>query len=113
MSAQHSPLGKARSFVVICCLILVIGIIAYAYLTDTNDKMLEKETIEQNLETYRNRDLGYTYVSSYVKKYGIGNINSYKLNSIENQLETDFYKALPSEYVRMILRICPSRNGMP
>ena len=98
MSAQHSPLGKARSFVVICCLILVIGIIAYAYLTDTNDKMLEKETIEENLETYRNRDLGYTYVSSYVKKYGIGNINSYKLNSIENRLETDFYKALPSEY---------------
>ena len=98
MAMHHSPLSKVRSFVVICCLVLIIGIIAYAYLTDTNDTVISREEIESNLENNANRDLGYTYISSYLKKFGIGNINSYKLNTIENQLESDFYKTLPAEY---------------
>ena len=98
MATHRSPLGKVRSFVIICCIILVIGIVAYAYFTDSNDSVLEREKIEENLALYQNCDLGYTYVSSYLKKYGIGNINSYKLNSVESHLETDFYKPMPNEY---------------
>ena len=98
MATHRSPLGKARSFVIICCIILVIGIVAYAYFTDSNDSVLEREKIEENLALYQNCDLGYTNVSSYLKKYGIGNINSYKLNSVESHLETDFYKPMPNEY---------------
>lgn len=98
MSANHSPLGKARLIVVICCLILIVGIVGYAFLNDANTSVVEKEKIQANIARYENQDFGYTYISSYVKKYGIGNLNSYKLNYVEDKLETDFYKELPSEY---------------
>lgn len=99
MARSHSPLGKARTVVILLCLILIVGIIAYAYLTDTNNSVLDKNKIESNLGDYENQDLGYKYISSYIKKYGIGNINSYKLNTIETHLEDEFYKELPEEHV--------------
>ena len=94
---SYSPLGKVRTAVIICCLILILSIFAYAYITNENDTVIGKEEIISNLESLGNEDYGYTYVSSYVKKYGISNINSYKINSIESQLEGDFFKELPEE----------------
>lgn len=89
---------QSRSFVIICCLILILGILAYAFITDTNTEVLSKEEIQTNIQAQEGKDLGYKYISSYLKKYGIGNINEYKLNIIEEQLETDFYQELPTEY---------------
>ena len=78
---------------------MIIGIIAYLYFADTtNPEILEKEQIEENLKTYAGQDLNYTYVSSYIKHYGIGNIQSSKINTVEKLLEVDFYKELPAEY---------------
>ena len=90
---------------------MIAGIIGYAILSDTNNEVLDKDQIQTNLENYGGEDLGYTYVSSYVKKYGIGNIDIYKLNYIETQLENDFYRELPSEYdypVRAVLNMIRS-----
>ena len=95
---KRSFLGRVRIAIILLCLILIAGIIGYAILSDTNNEVLDKDQIQTNLENYGGEDLGYTYVSSYVKKYGIGNIDIYKLNYIETQLENDFYRELPSEY---------------
>ena len=97
MSMHHSPLDKARSLVIFLCLVLIIGLVAYAYFTDNNNSVLTKEQIEENLNSDKTIDLGDSYVSSYIKKYGIGNINSHKINLIENYIESYFYKPLPSE----------------
>jgi len=94
-----SPLGKLRIAIIICCLILIIGIFGYAYLSDKNDSVIKKDDIISNVEKISDEDFGYTYVSSYAKRYGIGNLNTYKLNAIEDQLEKDFYKPLPEEKV--------------
>jgi carboxyl-terminal processing protease len=90
-------LGKIRTALIICCLVLIAGIFGYAYLTGNNKTVTDKETILANVETLGSEDYGYDYVSSYIKKLGIGNLNSYKINAIEQQLETDFYKELPTE----------------
>ena len=92
-----SPLRKLRVAVIICCLILIIGILGYAFLTNKETTVLAKNEITDNVQTLGGEDYGYTFVSSYLKKYGIGNINSYKMNAIESQLESDFYKELPEE----------------
>ena len=98
MSMHHSsPLGKLRIVIIICCLGLIIGILGYAYLSDKNDSVLDSNEIIGNIEELGDEDFGYTHVSSYAKKYGIGNLNTSKINAIEEQLEADFYKPLPEE----------------
>ena len=94
---HSSPLGKLRIVIIICCLGLIIGILGYAYLSDKNDSVLDSNEIIGNIEELGDEDFGYTHVSSYAKKYGIGNLNTYKINAIEEQLEADFYKPLPEE----------------
>ena len=100
MLTRYSSIARSRSFIIICCLILIFGIFAYIYLTDTttNTTVLEKSQIEENIETYQGKDLKYTYVSSYLKYYGIGNINTAKINTIENRIERYFYKEVAAEY---------------
>ena len=99
-----SPLGKIRTAVIICCFVLILGIFTYAYLSGNNNSVLEKDEILTNLDTMGEEELDYEYTSSYLKKYGIGNINTYKFNGIEDQLVADFYKELPerSELARSI-----------
>ena len=92
-----SPLGKIRTAVIICCLVLILGVFGYAYLSDTDNVVLSKEEILTNLEILEGDDLEFDYVSSYVKKYGVGRINSYKFNEVEEKLETGYYKELPEE----------------
>ena len=99
MLTRYSPLCRSRSFILICCLILLIGIFAYLYLADnTNTTVLDKAQIEENLATYEGQDLNYTYISSYLKYYGIGNIKTAKINTAEKRLETYFYQDMPAEY---------------
>ena len=90
-----SPLGKIRTAVIICCFVLILGIFGYAYLLGSNNSVIPKDEIITNLDTVGEEELDYEYTSSYLKKYGIGNINTYKFNAIEDQLEADFYKELP------------------
>lgn len=94
-----SPLGKLRVAVIICCLVLILCIFGYAYLSNRNNAVSDKDDIIARVEELENEDFGYTFVSSYVKKYGISNLNTYKINAIESQLETDFYKELPEERI--------------
>lgn len=94
---SSSHLGKLRTAIIICCLILILGIFGYAYLIDGDNKVLPKDEIENNISELSDKDYGYTYVSSYAKKYGVGNLNSYKFNTIESMLESGFYKQLPDE----------------
>lgn len=93
----YSPLGKIRAIVIISCLVLILGIFGYAYLTDRNNSVVEKDDIIANVENIDTENLDYSYVSSYLKKMGIGNLNAYKLNTIEVQLEDGFYKDIPEE----------------
>ncbi len=98
MSMNSSfPLRKIRGVVIVCCLILILGIFGYAYLTNIGNDIESKDEISSNLEAAGSEDLGYTHISSYLKKYGIGNINSYKINNIESYLEGVYYKELPEE----------------
>ena len=92
-----SPLAKLRTAVIICCLALIIGIFGYAYIVSNNNEVLTKDEILANIENLEGEDYGYTYVSSYIKKYGVSRLNSYKMNYIENQLDTDYYKDLPDD----------------
>ena len=94
---SRSPLGKIRVAVIICCLVLILSIFAYAYISNKNNTVSAKDEILNNVESLGNEDFGYSYVSSYFKKYGIGNINSYKINNVESQLEQGFYKELSDE----------------
>lgn len=93
----RSPIGKIRVAVIICCLVLILGIFAYAYLSNRNNTVLPKDEIIEKLEDIGDENYGYKYVSSYLKKYGISNINDYKINTIEAQLEAYYYKDLPDE----------------
>ena len=95
---RSASLFKVRTVIVICCLALVLGILGYAYLSDGNKTVLDKAEIESNIQENKNVDLGYSYTSTYIKKYGIGNINSYKVNTVEKELRKSFYKELPEEY---------------
>ena len=96
MSYAHS--ANAKIIILICCFALVIGVAAYAYfLSDTNNEVLTKAEIEENIESFHDKELGYTYTSSYIKKFGIGNINSYKINIIEDTLSEQFFKDLPKK----------------
>ena len=92
-----SPLGKIRSVVIICCLILVVSIFGYAYLVNTNADVIDKDTLVANIEAMDEDSTEYSYVSSYLKNLGIKNINSYKINAIESLLESDFYTELPEK----------------
>ena len=94
---RASPLGKIRAVVIALCLLLILGIFGYAYLNDKNNSVLSKDDILGNIEATNNSDFGYNFVSSYLKKYGLKNINTVKLNSVESTLESEFYKALPEE----------------
>lgn len=96
---QSSPLGKLRIAVVICCLFLILGILGCAYLSDRNNSVLDKNEITSNVETLDDEDLNYSYLSSYVKKYGIGNVNAYKINEAETKLRNNFYKSIPDNDV--------------
>ena len=93
-----SPLGKLRSIVVIICLLVILGIFGYAYLTTLGDTVLDKDTVTEKTENLKN-DPDYNYVSSYLRECGIGNIKESKINNIENILENNFYKDLPDEKV--------------
>ena len=98
MSTHYgSPIGKIRAAVIICCFILIIGIFAYALITNTNGEVSPKDEILAKLEALEGKDLGYDEVSSYLKEYGITNIITYKIDGIEEQLKTEFYKPLPEE----------------
>ena len=92
-----SPLGKVRTVVVICCFILIVSIFGYAYFNNGNNSVITKDEVLENVETLDIDEFKYDYVSSYIKKYGIGNINTYKFNAVEQQLEADFYRELPEE----------------
>ena len=96
MSTHYgSPLGKIRAAVIICCFILIIGIFAYAFITNYEGEISPKEEILANVESISDKD--YDHISSYVKEYGITKINSYKVDGIEDRLKTEFYKHLPEE----------------
>ena len=92
-----SPMGKLRIAIIICCLVLILGIFGYAYINDKSSTVLEKDEILANVEKMNDKDYGYSYISSYVKKYGIENVNTYKINSAEDKLEKAFYKDVPDE----------------
>ena len=89
-----SPLGKIRTAVIICCFVLILGIFGYAYLLGSNNSVIPKDEIITNLDTVGEEELDYEYTSSYLKKYGIGNINTYKFNAVEQQLVTDDQRIL-------------------
>ena len=102
MSTQpNSRIGKVRIAVIIISICLIIGIIAYALLlTSTkNSEVLPREEIEANIDKYDGEDLGFTYSSSYIKKYGICNIDSQKINSAESILKSNYYKELPKAHL--------------
>ena len=90
-----STFGKIRVAVIICCLILILSIFAYAYISDFANTVLPKDEITGNLDSLQGDDLSYDNVSSYVKKYGIGNINEYKINMVEQLIKSNYYTELP------------------
>lgn len=96
MTVRTSPLGKLRAIVVIICLLVILGIFGYAYLSTLGDTVLDKDTVAEKTENLKT-DTDYKYVASYLRECGIGNIKESKINSVENTLETYFYKDMPSE----------------
>ena len=90
-----SPLGKLRSVILICCLVLILGILGCAYLSDKYNTVLNKDEIISKIESSLEDDTNYSYISSYIKRYGIGNINVYKINEAETKIRNNFYKELP------------------
>ena len=101
MSTQpNSRLGKVRIAVIIISLCLIVGIFAYALFNTTKKpEVLPREEIESSIQDYDGQDLGFSHTSSYLKKYGICNIDSQKINSVENILKANYYKELPKPYV--------------
>lgn len=92
-----SPIGKIRTAVIICCLVLILAVFGYAYISDQDNVVLSKDKIFTKIDELSGEDLEFAYVSSYIKKYGVGNLNSYKFNEVENMLNDGFYKDLPEK----------------
>ena len=90
-----SPIGKVRVAVIICCLILIAGIVGCSYINDRNASVLSKDDITNKIESTDTEDSNYSYLSEYIKKYGVGNINTYKINQAESTIRSNFYKELP------------------
>ena len=90
-----SPIGKVRVAVIICCLILIAGIVGCSYINDRNASVLSKDDITNKIESTDTEDLKHSYLSEYIKKYGVGNINTYKINQAESIVRSNFYKELP------------------
>ena len=92
-----SFIAKVRVAVIICCFVLVLGILGCSYVTDKNSSVLDKNEITNNIENTESEVLDYSYLSAYIKEYGIGNINTYKINQAESYLKNYFYKELPDK----------------
>ena len=90
-----SSLGKLKVVAIICCLVLIFSILGCSYLSDINNSVLNKDEILDNVESLTDEDPDYGYLSSYIKKYGIGNINTYKINQAESKIRNNYYKELP------------------
>ena len=94
-----SPLGKIRVGVIICCLVLILGILGCSYLNDKNSSVLDKDEITNKVENSENESSDFSYISAYIKQYGVGNINTYKINQAEANINSYFYKELPDRAV--------------
>ena len=95
MSMHHaSPFGKLKGAIVIICLVLIFSILGCAYLSDKYTTVLDKDEILNKIETTESNDK-YSYLSSYIKAYGIGNVNAYKINEAESRIYDYYYKELP------------------
>lgn len=90
-----SSLGKLKVVAIICCLVLIFSILGCSYLSDINNSVLNKDEIINKVESLTDEDPDYEYLSSYIKKYGIGNINTYKINQAESKIRNNYYKELP------------------
>ena len=90
-----SPLGKIKGVIVIICLVLILGILGCAYISDSNTSVLDKDEITNKIEVMDEKGVSYSYISSYLKRYGIGNINTYKINEAETKINENYYKELP------------------
>ena len=90
-----SSLGKLKVVAIICCLVLIFSILGCSYLSDINNSVLNKDEIINKVESLTDEDPDYGYLSSYIKKYGIGNINTYKINQAESKIRNNYYKELP------------------
>ena len=98
MAMNHaSPLGKIKGAIVIICLVLILGILGCAYISDIYTTVLGKDEITNKIEDFEEKESEYEYVSSYLKRYGIGNINAYKINEAETKFSTYYYKDLPDK----------------
>ena len=96
MTMGHtSPLGKIKGVIVIICLVLILGILGCAYISDSNTSVLDKDEITNKIEVMDEKGVSYSYISSYLKRYGIGNINAYKINEAETKINENYYKELP------------------
>ena len=102
-----SPIGKVRIAVVICCLVLILGILGCSYISDRNASVLDKNALTNNIENSDKEDSNYYYLSGYIKEYGIGNINTYKINQAETYIRNNLYKELPesSELAKEIVSL--------
>ncbi len=98
MAMNHaSPLGKIKGAIVIICLVLILGILGCAYISDIYTTVLGKDEITDKIKDFEEKETDYTYVSSYLKRYGIGNINAYKINEAESKINEYFYQKLPDK----------------
>ena len=98
MAMNHtSPLGKIKGAIVIICLVLILGILGCAYISDIYTTVLSKDEITSKIEDLEGKETDYEYISSYLKRYGIGNINAYKINEAETALKEYYYKDLPDK----------------
>ena len=98
MAMNHTSLsGKIKGAIVIICLVLILGILGYAYISDIYTTVLGKDDITNKIEDLEGKETDYEYVSSYLKRYGIGNINAYKINEAETAFNEFYYKDLPDK----------------
>jgi carboxyl-terminal processing protease len=66
-------------------------------MNDKNSSVIDKDNINQNINSTENEDLDFSYLSAYIKEYGIGNINTYKINQAESYIKGYYYKELPDK----------------
>ena len=97
--SRSSPLGNLKGAIVVICLVLILGILGFAYISDSNTTVLDKDEIANKIEVMDEKDVSYAYISSYLKRYGIGNLNAYKINEAEAKINENYYKELPDRQV--------------
>jgi len=94
---------RVRIIVLAVCLVLILALVATAIAValggdDAIGELPEKNALTESYEALAGQDLGYNYVTEYLKDYGFAGFNTQKLQQVETYFKMYYPKELPKTH---------------